>query len=623
MPETLTHEQPRLYPSRSGERIHEFVEKLSRPPETPLTPAQRERVILFEEQLIAGAYQRQADGIEVRAHEERSLERVVNEGKYLATRHEVTAEYFLTAEGREAARELGMVYDDSVATPEDVLLMLRTDGSADVSGEEQAKKRKRLSTLAQQSREWATEELVRELTNDSSRPEFTRAMIFGDTAKLRNAVQSLEAYRTLCLQVHKDLSRAEMDVELSAKHDIAELYLEAINGHLASLYPDMLWAWDQAAAAGDQKAKRDLREAWPGVERFATVSPLVRQHFIRALDQLRNGTAYDKDGHPTAINEELTTLFSGESPDLHETGEVRGGRFTAEEHAKLAKVVFDADGMQAFCKDILDELGLLSSEHESSYVKDRSSRAADGKWQVVQKPEASAMGAEDPEGVLEIPTKFKRSLTKVTAPVGVISGAAHEIAHIYQLNNARNNKGSLKLAMRVRGRSSLVAREAGGVYVEHLVQNELFGVTRPDSPHYMRALQIIEAGGGEKAAIRAFYESYQAANPTESPEASIKVAESRVMRLCRRYGGYNSQPLNYAQTAAFVAAADTMTEEQRAQIFAEGAFDLPDMAKLHQYGLLATGAVQFPAEQFCDIVERKLRKLLRSLDEESTRTVVG
>ena len=66
-----------------------------------------------------------------------------------------------------------------------------------------------------------------------------------------------------------------------------------------------------------------------------------------------------------------------------------------------------------------------------------------------------------------------------------------------------------------------------------------------------------------------------------------------------------------------------MTEEQRAQIFAEGAFDLPDMVKLHQYGLLATGAVQFPAEQFCDIVERKLRKLLRSLDEESARTVVG
>jgi hypothetical protein len=83
MPETLTHEQPRLYLSRSGERIHEFVEKLSRPPETPLTPEQRERVILFEEQQIAGAYQRQADGIDVRAHEERSLERVVNEGKYL------------------------------------------------------------------------------------------------------------------------------------------------------------------------------------------------------------------------------------------------------------------------------------------------------------------------------------------------------------------------------------------------------------------------------------------------------------------------------------------------------------------------------------------------------------
>jgi hypothetical protein len=155
------------------------------------------------------------------------------------------------------------------------------------------------------------------------------------------------------------------------------------------------------------------------------------------------------------------------------------------------------------------------------------------------------------------------------------------------------------------------------------VQDELFGADRPDNPHYMRAMKVIEAGGGEKAAVKAFYESYQAANPEEPAASCIKIAESRVMRLCRRYGGYNSQPLNYAQTAAFVAAADGMSEQQRAQIFAEGAFDLPDMLKLHQYGLLSNAAEQFPVQKFCDIVERKLRKILEEQHEEDSRAIVS
>ncbi len=313
---------------------------------------------------------------------------------------------------------------------------------------------------------------------------------------------------------------------------------------------------------------------------------------------------------PTAINQELHDLFDGASPDLHEQGEVRGGRFTPEEHGRLSRIYMNAEGMQAFCKDILSHLELLSSEPDETYTEDRPQRAADGLWQVIIRQKISAMGAEEPEGVLEIPANYNRTLTKATAPVGAVPGAAHEIAHIYQHDNARENHGSLRLAGRVRGRSSLVLREAGSVRVEHLVHAELFGANRPDSPHYMRAMEVLEDGGGEKQAIRAFYDGYRTANPQEPQEECVRVAESRVMRLCRRYGGYNSQPLNYAQTAAFVAAAERMTEQQRALVFAECSFDLPDMVTLHRYGLLSEGAKQFPVREFCDIVEPTLRKML-------------
>lgn len=592
-----------------------YVAELSRPPEQLLDPTERSQVVAFENDLLAGSY-RTTEGETAYAREERTLEEVANGAKYLASRHEMTAEYFLTPEGREQLAAIGADIASDATADEALRALRQVAGSTE---------RKALAAIAKASRDWATGQIVGELTRGDESPDFTRAMVFDDTAKLRNTVQAFEAYRAFCLRVRRDVhSQAGGSKVYAAKSDITDIYLKAINGNLAGLYPDMLWAWDQAEAAGDAQAKRDLREVWPGVGTLAMARPSVRAHYVRGLDHIRNGTAYGEDGKPTAINQELEELFSGDSPDLHETGEVRGGRFTPEEHEKLSKIVFDAAGMQAFCKDILAELGLLSAEPDSTYSRDRPHRAHDGLWQVIIREGISAMGAEDPEGVLEIPASFRRSLTKATAPVGVIAGAAHEIAHIYQLNNARNNHGPLRLAMRVRGRSSLVLREAGSVYVEHLVQDDLFGAERPDSPHYMRAMQVIEAGGGEKAAIRAFYESYQAANQGESPESCIKVAESRVMRLCRRYGGYNSQPLNYAQTAAFVAAADTMTPVQRAQIFAEGAFDLPDMVKLHQYGLLSHDAELFPVDRFCAIVERKLHKLLEEQDsEENTDTFVG
>ncbi len=602
-PELPRHD---FYPTRSGERVIEQLAELLEEPERPLEPEARNRVVAFEHDLTVGEYVKRS-GDRMHVSDERTLESVTREAKYLATRHEVTGDYFLSQDGRDHAHLYGIEIDEHTTSREviDQLRIIMTRNTEGNASERTAM----IKDLESASNEWAIAEITKEILGEQGKsPDFTRAMIFDGAEKLTNAVRSFAAYRNFYLRVRGDLAHErDGEYEIAAKRAIVEVELKVLNGRLAELYPDILWAWDQANAAGDTALKETLREVWPAGEAIATARPEVRVHFIHALDRLRNGMSENDDGTATAINPELRQLFAER---VHEVSEAIGGRFTPEEYERLSNITFDAEGMQAFCKDILADLGLLSTEPEDSYYPDRPHRAADGKWQVVVRPEVSAMGAEDPEGILEIPAKFKRNLTKVTAPVGVIAGAAHEITHIYQLNNIKANPATLALAKQIRGRSSLVLREAGSVYSEHLVQQELFGVSRPDSPHYMRAMEVIEAGGGEKKAIEAFYASYMEANPTESPAAAVEVAESRVKRLCRRYGGYNSQPLNYAQTSAFVAAADTMTNHQRDVAFAEGAFDLPDMKTLHRFGLLGGEVMPFPIKEFCDIVERRLRKML-------------
>lgn len=587
----------RIFDLRSGEQAEHYLDVLSASPETPLSDDEKQLVLDFENALIDGQYHG-IDGVDIRTNETRGLEQVFGESKYLAARHEITSDYLCTPAGRESMQQLGMNPPEFVSVEQATEFIQGVAGFTD---------RNVLKALAKQSREWATKRITEEIQNLELSRDFSRVMVFDDTAKMRNTLQALGDYREFYLKVRKDLKHSGIDDLVGrTKRDISSLYLKIVNGKLAEIYPDALWAWDQARAAGSETEQRDLREAWPAGESLSGTNPLIRHHFIEALDHLRNGTSY-KNGLATSINHELRELFQ----DAQDNTEIHHpGRFNSEEYRRLGGVYLDAAGMQAFCKDILDELGLLSTESEDTYRPDRGERAADGKWQVVVRSEVSAMGAEDPEGVLEIPADFRRSITKPTAPVGVVPGAAHEIAHIYQLNNARNNGGSLRVASKIRGRSSLVLRESGSIWAESLVQSELFGVNRPYSPHYMRAMEVLESGGGEKLAIKAFSDSYRAANPSESFEDSVKIAESRVMRLCRRYGGYNSQPLNYAQTASFVERADRLSDEQAAMVFSEGSFDLPDMVMLHKYGLLNSNAECFPVDKFCDIVERKLRKLL-------------
>lgn len=588
------------FPLRSGEGIKQSIDILARDPERPLDNEELFEVLSYESLLLKGTYTT-SEGIDFEVGAEQSLDDVHKNAKYLSTRHEITADYFLSPEGSQLLEKIGIMVSHT-DTPQDILGFVRQKAlSTD---------RSLLEMLAEKSEAWAEAQIVREIVDGTNpeevSPDFVRSMVFDSFDKLAHNLTNYGLYREFYLEVLRDLESQPSSKVTDAKKAIARLYVKVVNGELASIYPDALAAFDQIAESDNDEAKTMMRNAWPSGEKLQLFSAKNRHAYIVGLDRIRNGTVLESK-HFSAISSNLRALFEETTgPAHHDTVAL----FTPEQTKRLSEVKLDAYGMQALCKDILKELGLLSSEPESTYYKDRPHRAADGLWQVVVKDDISAMGAEDPEGVLEIPRSFHRSLTKASAPVGAVSGAAHEITHIYQLDNLRKSSGGLALTKTLRGRSSLSLREAGGVSSEHPVLRQLFDIDRPDSPHYMRAIDVLEQGGKEKAAVRAFYESYRQENPNEALESAAKVAVSRVKRLARRYGGFNSQPLNYAQTALIVREAGELNEMQRAKLFSEGALDLPDMVELHQFGLTSSEPTAFPADRFISIMEKHLRKMV-------------
>lgn len=604
-PETLQHQELAFYPLRSGEDVGFFVEALTRPPEKLLNEEERRDVLAFEHLLASGELVSHT-GETLLVDSDRSIEEIWRHKSYARHKHEITLEYLFSPDAQAHREALGL--DITEKTPiDDIGRYIRQHAlNFDQS---------LLKDIAATSDQWSISQMQAELGDGGLKTEMTRMNVFSDIKVLAQTLQEYGAYRNFVAEASKDLERWDDSNAVQAKKTIVQIYRKVLNGELATLYPDALAVWDQLAAGENESESEEmniLRQAWPQGEKIAQLSYEQRREYILGLDRIRNGTTM-VDGRYTAISPALRTYFEQDVS----VEEIPQAEFSAEEVELLSSRRLDAYAMADYCRYILAELNLLSSESEQTYYDSphRSHRAADNKWQVIVRTDkrVTAMGVEDPPGTLEIPINFYRTLTKATAPVGVISGAAHEIKHIYQMDNLVKKGENLSLAQSVRGRSSLALREAGGVYTEQRIQERLFGVQRPDSPHYMKALDILEQGGTENDAVTAFYESYTRANPTEPFEARVKDSISRVKRLCRRYGGFNSQPLNYAQTALIVKEAELLDERQRALLFAEGAFDLSDMASLHEFGLLSGDPEEFPHERYVDLAKRWLEQELAIL----------
>ncbi len=629
--EITTQEQPKpnLYPHRSSEYIDFYADILDNPPEYPLSPEQKQEVLEFESDLMDGVFRDSDNEIHRTRHTHQSLAELIDNTKYdQKDRWELTLDYFLTNGGKAHLEELGIELPEGHDL--DSLAYFFRAGAIDISARLNEPKKKKLKELQIKSEEWAEEKIAKAISESGSIDIPRRITVFSDATSLITRASGLFAYRELYSAAAKEIKELAQDdpdnLELLAKEAVLKIYRKAVNGFLAELEPDLLYLWQQVDCM-DMPRREILQETlsimWPAVGIMEHTHPMsdgtgIIKRFGLRLDRLLNGASvrYDEHGEIisyTAVSEALDKLFEAES---HAAGQEKPKpAFSEEEIAKLDGIKLNAQQMQEFCKDILSSLGKLSSEPEETYHQGRPKRAADEKWQVVIREDKTELSIEKVAGVFIIPGNFNRSLTNLNPPAGVVPTAGHEGTHIYQNDNIWFNELGLRIGSKVKGKGNSVLSEAGALYIEKVIQLRLFGRQRGDNPHYMRALKVLEKGGNEIDGIWEFYISSMRANPKASKESTARTAVSRVKRLIRRGGGFNSQPLEYAESALIAEKVGRMSERARNIILMSGAYGLEDMAELHKFGLLDADPEPFPIEQFTGIVEQKLRQ--KYLDEDS------
>lgn len=590
--------QETLYLARSGENIDESITLLSQEPAMPLSPEAKAEVLAFESELLNGKLGID-DGrqLQVEHAEDKTLPEIVHGYKYKNRRHEITADFLLTDAGLE------LLGEHRPANP----LNDTQEAAGFIRSQALVMDAATLKTIAKQSEAFASENIKQALLEGQEIADPTRVFVFEDVTQLLQRASSLLAYRKFYGEVQRTIGE-DMSQTGQAKRLVTEIYQKFVNAEIASAYPDVLHLWAQAEAMPDAQ-KQIIQGAIEHIHQpFVTLGKRfmeeVRPSSVVRLDRLRNGASFGPDGFSPVANE-LKQLF--ESGALERP--IEPALLSEEQLARLDSVRFNADQLKEYCELVLERFGKLSDNKDEQYDPDRPDRTSDGKWQVYVTDKVSSLDVEDPPGYVRVPANFNRTLTAIS-PAGVIPVVAHELSHVFQKDNIRNGEGLQISTVLGGGKRKGVMQETGAIMIEREIQRRLFGRDRNDNPHYMRAMLAIEEGGGEIAAIKACYESFREASPGTSPESAATDAISRVKRLVRRQGGYDSQALNYAETALLAAKTEHLPEPTKAILFAEGAYDLIDLARLHQYGLTTEHPEAFPIDDYIAIVTDIFKKVI-------------
>ncbi|MGH7239632.1 MAG: hypothetical protein ACREHG_06150, partial [Candidatus Saccharimonadales bacterium] len=296
----------------------------------------------------------------------------------------------------------------------------------------------------------------------------------------------------------------------------------------------------------------------------------LTDNFLRRLDLLRNGAArYEgqKDFSPVSYELDHLSTNQAEADPIEAT-------LPAEVIEQMDNNRWDANKFQDFLSTVLDKWGLLSEELVDWEVADsRSGPSADSQWQGVITPKITALSVDGDKKLMKVPEKFDRTIAKAL-PV-----AAHELTHDLQHEYSVRLAERLPIA-KVKGWRYVTGFEMGGISEERRLLARL-GRDRPTNFTYLRALEAKLSGANQTQAARAFAEA-----KADRSDETYALAGKNVLRLYR-YGGYDSQALDYAEQALIDQALKRLPDEQRRAVaIAGGSFGLADAAALRRVGLL-------------------------------------
>lgn len=526
-----------------------------------------------------------------------------------ATTISFSKDYLVTAAGADDVRGLSLPPD---RIPETLYSRLSQSEITD---------KKAFKSVAIRSNKWFRETLTNSFETDDQSAQIS---LTGDTINLDldpnrtiEKASAIQAYRDFYRQALRRLkdeqnSHTSQDL-LHAKRVQLDVHIGRVNALMALHYPHLFHLAEQLDMSPDnnqtQTWKNALLEAAP-VIKFADASDGEKRSkffdgFARRLDIVRNGraVAYDSDGSALPISHDVERLADEvELRSQNPSEKVPSSRFTVEQLEEMARTRMNAEEFSTFLETVLADKGLLSV-HKTTHddLQERSGTAEDNKWQVVISPKAASLSVEGSRKAMIVAENFDRTLTQLS-PTGCLPLAAHEVAHVYQVEVNDEVAKQIPLAA-IRGRRSVTVEELGGLFFERKVFDE-FGINRKTNTMYVRGLQEKLAGGNITDVAWKMYETVRKYNGV-APDKGRQVAMTAI-RLYR-HAGHNSQPLDYIEQELLAEELRQTVSPENIASFAitASSFSLHDAAALHQAGLfnLPQSAAADPAEDVLRIYQ--------------------
>lgn len=303
-------------------------------------------------------------------------------------------------------------------------------------------------------------------------------------------------------------------------------------------------------------------------------------NYYERLDYLQNGVSSNNDGVLTAIDSIILDKNESNKLEAAQESETAPEKplFLKEQCDALRSYMLTPQEMVGVYSNILKSANLLSSEDPSTWNPKRKERAADNLLQVVINPNNKTFAVDGISGAYKVPSESRSLFDAISV------GGFHELEHVNQVQTDEVLSKDLRIA-KLKGKRVSMLRESGANFKQREAEKALFGKCKPVSLAYAKALQVIERGGEVFEATQAFYGQKIAEDSTIPKAVVAKEAADRVLRLTRG-GGFNSQPISYAEDSILDQELRLASPEVKARAVAVTSLDLVDQARLHKYGLL-------------------------------------
>ena len=619
-----------LYPFRPGHHLAEQLEPLLHEPEYEISHKQKAEIIEFEHTLL-NAEVPDKDFVHAREYLEQAHLTLGDalpgiEKAWEIKVNEVTfgLKYFLTSEGQEKFQQVFGRALEAKNTFEAATGILKQDYIGSLPS-------KAVSDLAGDSIEYEEKQIVDAFEADNFESidnllPLETLSVTKNPRMLADKANGLRMLKGYYKAVQKDLESLTPDradnAVVAGKQLFIRLHRERLNQLIAGLYPhayELLYQYHMYPRPDSEESLRVLETCLPGfsTKRIATIdqsSGLARDEKVarnlQRIDWYQNGIAVERDetgkliGVGSISSEAKALLTAG----IETEPEVQREKFDEYDPAVFKNTLVDSETRLRWARKILEARDVLSTDE--TYDTDRSSPAADGKWQAVMRKEFKQHSINDRQRVSKLPQNLKDASLQYVLPV-----MEHEnLGHVAQRINQQ--KLEFGLSKRVGVDDTVYHAEAGALSREHAVREALTGekTANISGTSYLAAARERLAGKDYRDSMKAYYEDYRRRNPELLPRKAAEIATNRARRIYGSGGRFvgdtsyltNSKPFSYLEGEFIVR----QLPENLRHLLMVGGINLGKLALLHSHGLVDINAFYESQNSVLDILEDDIRQEL-------------